>query len=79
MTHRLLTFACAIASAVTAALAWTEEPVARLLPGPPGLCSYTFRNQFAKDVPGTLDAVKSLGITDLELSIATAPASSSCT
>ena len=33
------------------------EPAAKLFPNTPGLCSYTFRNQFAKDVPGTLDAV----------------------
>ena len=44
------------------------EPAARLFPNTPGLCSYTFRNQFAKDVPGTLDAVKAMGITDLEFS-----------
>jgi len=46
----------------------TAEPAARLFPDPPGLCSYTFRAQFAKDVAGTLDAVKALGITDLEFS-----------
>jgi sugar phosphate isomerase/epimerase len=44
------------------------EPARGLFPDAPGLCSYTFRNQFAKDVPGTLDAVKALGITDMEFS-----------
>lgn len=68
MAQRLLTFVCAAACMVHAALALTQEPAARLLPGPPGLCSYTFRNQFAKDVPGTLDAVLALGIADLEFS-----------
>ncbi len=44
------------------------EPERRLFPGHPGLCSYTFRNQFSKDVAGTLDMVRSMGITDLECS-----------
>ncbi|AQG82238.1 sugar phosphate isomerase/epimerase family protein [Spirosoma montaniterrae] len=34
----------------------------------PGLVSYTFRNEFAKDVPGTLDMIKSLGVTNMEMS-----------
>jgi len=34
----------------------------------PGMVSYTFRNQFAKDVPGTLDKIKALGITNMEMS-----------
>lgn len=34
----------------------------------PGAVSYTFRNEFAKDVPGTLDKVKAMGITNIEFS-----------
>lgn len=34
----------------------------------PGMVSYTYRDRFAKDLPGTLDAVKALGITDTEFS-----------
>jgi sugar phosphate isomerase/epimerase len=34
----------------------------------PGLVSFTYRNQFAKDVPGTLDLIKKTGITDIEFS-----------
>lgn len=34
----------------------------------PGIVSYTFRDEFAKDVPATLDHIRQLGITDLELS-----------
>lgn len=41
------------------------EPV---FSGPPGLCSFTYRDAFKKDLPGTLDLVKSLGMTDLEFS-----------
>ncbi len=34
----------------------------------PGMVSYTFREEFKRDVPGTLDRIKALGITDLEFS-----------
>ena len=34
----------------------------------PGAVSFTFRNEFAKDVPGTLDKVKAMGITNIEFS-----------
>jgi sugar phosphate isomerase/epimerase len=39
-----------------------------LFPGSPGIVSYTYRNNFAKDVPATLDMVKANGITDIEFS-----------
>ena len=35
--------------------------------GPIGLQLYSLRDQFAKDVPGTLDTVRKLGFTDVEL------------
>jgi sugar phosphate isomerase/epimerase len=35
--------------------------------GPVGLQLYSLRNQFAKDVPGTLDLVKEFGVTNVEL------------
>jgi len=68
MSRRLPMVVGAAFCAAYAAIASAQEPAARLLPEMPGLCSYTFRAQFAKDVPGTLDAVKALGITDLEFS-----------
>ncbi|MGA0556740.1 sugar phosphate isomerase/epimerase family protein [Larkinella sp. VNQ87] len=34
----------------------------------PGMVSYTFRNEFAKDMPGTLDKIKAMGITNIEFS-----------
>ena len=34
----------------------------------PGVVSYTFRNQFQEDVPGTLDIIKDMGITNIEFS-----------
>ncbi|TCC99176.1 sugar phosphate isomerase/epimerase family protein [Pedobacter hiemivivus] len=40
----------------------------KLFPEAPGIVSYTYRNQFAKDVPGTLDMIKGQGITDIEFS-----------
>ncbi|HEY4326429.1 MAG TPA: sugar phosphate isomerase/epimerase [Mucilaginibacter sp.] len=39
-----------------------------LFPESPGIVSYTYRTSFQKDVPGTLDIVKSNGITDIEFS-----------
>jgi len=40
----------------------------KLLKDVPGVVSYTYRNDLAKDVPGTLDKIKSLGITNMEFS-----------
>ena len=34
----------------------------------PGVVSYTFRNQFQQDVPGTLDMIREMGITNIEFS-----------
>ncbi len=39
-----------------------------LFKGPPGIVSFTYRKQFEKDVPSTLDIIKGLGITDIEFS-----------
>lgn len=39
-----------------------------LFPNTPGMVSYTYRVQFAADVPGTLDTIKALGVTDMEFS-----------
>jgi sugar phosphate isomerase/epimerase len=40
----------------------------KMLKQTPGAVSFTFRNEFAKDVPGTLDKVKAMGITNIEFS-----------
>ncbi len=34
----------------------------------PGVVSYSFRTQFSEDVPGTLDLIKGMGITNIEFS-----------
>ena len=34
----------------------------------PGVVSYTYRQSFQKDIPGTLDKIKALGITNIEFS-----------
>lgn len=39
-----------------------------LFPEPPGIVSFTYRESFQKDVPATLDIIKSNGITDIEFS-----------
>ena len=40
----------------------------RLFTEMPGMVSYTYRNDFAKDLGTTLDAIQRLGITDMEFS-----------
>ncbi|GAB4050078.1 sugar phosphate isomerase/epimerase family protein [Spirosoma litoris] len=44
------------------------QPFGKLLPKTPGIVSYTMRESFSKDVPGTLDKIKAWGITDIEFS-----------
>jgi sugar phosphate isomerase/epimerase len=44
------------------------QPKEQVLLPDPGVVSFTFRNQFAKDVPGTLDVIKGMGITNIEFS-----------
>lgn len=54
---------------IAAALAGGGRAVAApLFPDAPGMCSYTHRELFKKDLPGTLDAIKALGIRDMEFS-----------
>ena len=55
---RLLALLLSVATAVAAPL----------LDRTPGVVSYTFRNEFKADMPGTFDLVKRLGITDIEMS-----------
>jgi sugar phosphate isomerase/epimerase len=50
-------------------MASTASYAQRLLfPEAPGIVSYTYRNNFDKDVPATLDMVKANGIIDIEFS-----------
>ncbi len=44
------------------------SPEQRLFPGMPGMVSYTYRHDFATDLGTTLDAIRQLGITDVEFS-----------
>jgi hypothetical protein len=44
------------------------QPEPKSLVPDPGVVSFTFRNQFAEDVPGTLDMIKEMGITNIEFS-----------
>ncbi len=48
-------------------LAGCQSTIKALVPNP-GVVSYTFRNQFAADVPATLDMIKTMGITNIEFS-----------
>ncbi|MBC8009179.1 MAG: sugar phosphate isomerase/epimerase [Burkholderiales bacterium] len=55
-------------SATPSASATSLAPGAPLFPQAPGMVSYTYRNEFQKDVSGTLDLIRGLGITDMEFS-----------
>lgn len=46
----------------------TQETAQTQLVTDPGVVSYSFRNQFAEDVPGTLDIIKEMGLTNIEFS-----------
>ncbi|AUD01902.1 sugar phosphate isomerase/epimerase family protein [Spirosoma pollinicola] len=50
------------------ASATQAQPFGKLVKKMPGMVSYTLRESFSKDVPGTLDKVKAWGITDIEFS-----------
>lgn len=65
MKKVVLLFVIALLSLVSTANA---QKFGKLLKQTPGAVSYTFRNEFAKDVPGTLDKVKAMGITNIEFS-----------
>ncbi|MBA3701157.1 MAG: sugar phosphate isomerase/epimerase [Planctomycetes bacterium] len=54
----VLTICCAFVSAAELAI----QPLT------PAVVSYTYRNEFKADVPGTLDRIKALGIRDIEFS-----------
>lgn len=45
-----------------------QKPFGKLLPEPPGLVSYSLRHDFANDVGATLDKIKAMGITNMEMS-----------
>jgi sugar phosphate isomerase/epimerase len=47
------------------ALAQKKAPI---FPDRTGVVSYTYRNSFKDDVPGTLDKIKALGLTNIEFS-----------
>jgi len=56
LTHLVLLVATSICNC---------EPI---FPQAPGMVSFTYRNEFGTNVPGTLDKIKALGITDMEFS-----------
>lgn len=56
---------CLLISAFIAPVAFGQK---KLFKGAPGAVSYTFRDDLAKDVPGTLDKIKAMGITNMEFS-----------
>jgi sugar phosphate isomerase/epimerase len=62
--HRgVIAFVVAVAAGLGSCMA--AEP---LLTRPPGMVSYTYREPFKTDIPGTLDAIRKLGVRDIEFS-----------
>ena len=47
---------------------FAQKQFSKILKSPPGIVSYTFRNEFAKNVPETLEKIKAMGITNIEFS-----------
>jgi sugar phosphate isomerase/epimerase len=47
---------------------FAQKPFSKVLKDTPGVVSFTFRNDFSKDVPGTLDYIKAMGIRNIEFS-----------
>ncbi|MBO0931454.1 sugar phosphate isomerase/epimerase family protein [Fibrella aquatilis] len=64
----MVRFVLLLSLLLTYAFTVSAQPVGKLVRRHPGIVSYTFRDEFAKDVPATLDHIRQLGITDLELS-----------
>lgn len=48
--------------------AFAQKPFGKMLKEPPGLVSFSLRHDFARDMPGTLDKIKAMGITNMEMS-----------
>lgn len=55
----------ALVAGLVSSAAAAAEP---LLLQPPGMVSYTYREPFKTDIPGTLDAIRKLGVRDIEFS-----------
>jgi len=47
---------------------FAQQRFSKLLKDTPGVVSFTFRNDFSKDVAGTLDYIKEMGIRNIEFS-----------
>ena len=47
---------------------FAQQRFSKILKDTPGVVSFTFRNEFSKDVPGTLDYIKEMGIRNIEFS-----------
>ena len=47
---------------------FAQQRFSKILKETPGVVSFTFRNDFSKDVPGTLDYIKEMGILNIEFS-----------
>jgi len=65
LTRRFVCAACVYAASIVCAGPAAAEVFD---PANPGMVSYTYREPFKTDVPGTLDAIRALGVRDMEFS-----------
>jgi sugar phosphate isomerase/epimerase len=66
MTNFMIIRSIAMAIALVVTLSSFAQPQSYV--PDPAVVSYTFRNEFAKDLPGTLDMIKDMGINNIEFS-----------
>ncbi len=59
---------CLLTDLFNPAYTAAQDSEGEVLVSDPGVVSYTFRNQFENDVPGTLDMIKEMGFTNIEFS-----------
>ena len=63
-----LTSRLAFAALLLPLLPISSAKAAPLFPGTPGMVSYTYREDFKKDIASTLDTIKAHGVSDMEFS-----------
>ena len=59
---------CYLAILLLSQTIFAQKPFSKVLKETPGVVSFTFRADFSKDVAGTLDYIKEMGIRNIEFS-----------
>jgi sugar phosphate isomerase/epimerase len=67
-THSLLPALLALLLLTVTPESTAQKRFGKTLRDTPGLVSYSLRHDFARDMPGTFDKIKAMGITNMEMS-----------